>query len=185
MQSIVESLFLIDVVTLMALLFGAVWSVAYPAKQIWPPPGRRAWQYRLTWACFLLVFALNAALLILDWNSWLFGDDLRLVVGIPLALIGALLVSWGVASLGAGNTSGLKEGFVSAGPYRFTRNPQYLGDMILFVGLSVIANSLYLWIAHLLIIIVFAVVPLAEEMWLEDQYGETYVAYKRGTPRFL
>ena len=57
--------------------------------------------------------------------------------------------------------------------------------MILFVGLSVIANSLYLWITHLLIIIVFAVALLAEEMWLEDQYGETYVQYKRGTSRFL
>ena len=100
-------------------------------------------------------------------------------------MIGALLVSWGVASLGSGNTSGIREGFVSSGPYRFTRNPQYLGDMILFVGLSVIANSLYLWIAHLLIIIVFAVAPLAEEVWLEDQYGEIYLGYKRGTSRFL
>ena len=185
MQSIVESLFLADVVILMVLLFGAVWSVAYPVKRIWPPPGRRSWQYRLTWAGFLLVFALNAALLVLDWNSWLFEDDLRLVVGIPLALIGALLVSWGVASLGAVNTSGLKDGFVSSGPYRFIRNPQYLGDMILFVGISVIANSLFLWITHLLITMVFAVAPFAEEIWLEDQYGETYVDYRRGTSRFL
>jgi len=128
---------------------------------------------------------LNAVLLVLDWNSWLFDYDLRLVIGIPFALIGTLLVSWGVTSLGAGNTSGLKDGLVSSGPYRFTRNPQYLGDMILFVGLSVIANSLYLWITHLLITIIFAVAPLAEEIWLEDQYGETYVQYKRGTSRFL
>ncbi len=185
LEPIVNLLFVADVLILIVLLIGTVWSVAYPAKRIWPPPTRGSWQYRLTWACFYLVFALNAALLILDWNSWLFENNLRLIVGIPLALIGALLVSWGVATLGARNSSGLKGGFVSSGPYRFTRNPQYLGDMILFVGLSVIANSLYLWITHVLLIIVFAVVPLAEETWLEDQYGEPYIKYKRASSRFL
>ncbi len=185
MLSIVNLLFVPDVLILTVLLIGAMWSVAYPAKRVWPPPGSGSWQYRLTWASFYLVFALNAALLILDWNSWLFETNLRLIVGIPLALIGALLVSWGVATLGAKSTSGLKGGLVSSGPYRFTRNPQYLGDMILFVGLSLIANSLYLWITHVLIIIVFVVTPLAEETWLEDQYGETFIEYRRGISRFL
>ncbi len=178
-------LFVADVLILVVLLIGAVWSVVYPAKRIWPPPGRGSWQHRLTWACFYLVFALNAALLIFDWNSWLFENNLRLIVGIPLALIGALLVSWGVVALGVKNSFGLKGGFVSSGPYRFTRNPQYLGDIFLFVGLSVIANSPYLWITHVLFIIALAVFPLAEETWLEDQYGEPYIEYKRGTSRFL
>ncbi len=128
MLSIVNLLFVPDVLILTVLLIGTMWSVAYPAKRIWPPPGSRSWQYRLTWASFYLVFALNAALLILDWNSWLFETNLRLIVGIPLALIGALLVSWGVATLGARNTSGLTGGLVSSGPYRFTRNPQYSGS---------------------------------------------------------
>jgi protein-S-isoprenylcysteine O-methyltransferase Ste14 len=185
MQSHVELLFALDVGILIALVIGTIWSVAFPAKRIWPPPGRRSWQHRLAWIGFYLVFTMNAALVVLDWNSWLFESNLRFIVGVPLALTGALLVSWGVASLGAGNTSGLKEGFVSSGPYRFTRNPQYLGDMILFVGLSVIANSLFLWITHILMIIVFAITPLAEEIWLEEQYGEPYIEYKRGTSRFL
>ncbi len=185
MQGLVDLLFIADVAILMALVSGAVWSVAFPAKRIWPPPGKGSWQSRLTWACFYLVFALNAGLLIVDWNSWVFESDLRFVIGVPLALIGALLVSWSVATLGTRNTSGLKDGFVSSGPYTFTRNPQYLGDMILFVGLSLIANSLYLWVTHVLTIMVFAVTPLAEETWLEDQYGEEYTEYKRGTSRFL
>jgi protein-S-isoprenylcysteine O-methyltransferase Ste14 len=99
--------------------------------------------------------------------------------------MGALLVVWGITTLRMQNTSGLKDRFVASGPYAFTRNPQYLGDMILFVGLSLIANSLYLWITHALTIMVFAVVPLTEELWLEEQYGEEYVQYKRGTSRFL
>lgn len=60
--------------------------------------------------------------------------------------------------------------FKSADPYRFTRNPLYLGEMALFLGLSVIGNSLlYLWIAHALLILVFVVTPLAEEIWLEER----------------
>ncbi len=94
-------------------------------------------------------------------------------------------MSWGVVTLGVRNISGLKDAFNTSGPYRFTRNPQYLGDLILFVGLSLIANSNHLWITHILLILVFVIKPLAEETWLEDQYGETYRSYKRDTVRFL
>ncbi len=75
-------------------------------------------------------------------------------------------------------------GFVASGPYRFTRNPQYLGDNILFVGVSIIANSLLLWIAHALPILVFFMAPLTEERWLEDQYGQAYREYRRKIRRF-
>jgi protein-S-isoprenylcysteine O-methyltransferase Ste14 len=169
----------------MVLLVGAVWSVALPARRIWPPPQKHSWQYVLTWVCFYSVFALNTALFVLDWNTWIFSSELRLIIGVPFALIGGLLVGWGIATLGVRNTAGLRERFVSSGPYRFTRNPQYLGDMVLFVGLSTIANSPFLWVTHALIILVFAVTPLAEEPWLEDQYGDVYKEYRRDTSRFL
>jgi len=88
-------------------------------------------------------------------------------------------------TLGRANTSGLSEGFVRSGPYRFTRNPQYLGDIALFIGLSLIANSLYLWVTHGLLILVFILTPLAEESWLEEQYGQPYRDYRRDTPSWL
>ena len=36
---------------------------------------------------------------------------------------------------------GLKDGFLPAGPYRFPRNPQYVGNTVLFLGLCIIASS--------------------------------------------
>ena len=38
---------------------------------------------------------------------------------------------------------------------------------------------------HLLLALVFAVVPLAEERWLEEQYGEKYREYRGKVRRFL
>jgi protein-S-isoprenylcysteine O-methyltransferase Ste14 len=134
---------------------------------------------------FYLALALNVSLLVLDWNIWIISKPVRFFVGIPVLVIGSLLVSWGFATLGIKNTSGIKNEFVIIGPYRSTRNPQYLGDVILFAGITLLSNSLYLTIVHVLGEIVFLITPLAEEEWLEQQYGERYIQYKKATPRFL
>ncbi len=180
-----DLVFAVDLAALIVLLAGTCWSIARPRRRLWPPPGRRSWQYAATWVCFAVAFVGNAALIVLDWNTGLLRGSLRFALGVPLVVVGALGVGWGVATLGAGNTSGLRQGFVRAGPYRFTRNPQYLGDTLLFLGLSFVADSRYLWVTHALLILVFVLAPLAEEVWLEEQYGEPYRAYRRETPRFL
>ena len=178
-------LFGVAVVILIAQLAGAVWSVVVPDRRLWPPPGRGSWPHLLTWAGFWTVIGINVLLLLMYWNSWVFQSPLRFIIGVPLVMLGGLLAGWGVVTVGWKNTSGLKGGFVSTGPYRFTRNPQYLGDIVCFVGVSVIANSLWLWMTHLLLAVVFVVVPLAEELWLEEQYGDAYREYRSRVPRFL
>ena len=185
MSTVTQVLFTIDLIVLSALLGGAFWSVAFPNRRIWPPPRACSWQHVLTWTCFCTVFALNSTILVLDWNSWILTSGTRFIVGVPLAVAGGVLVTWGVVALGVRNTSGLKVGLVFSGPYRVTRNPQYLGDILLFLGLSVIVNSLFLWIAHGLLSIVFLIAPMAEEPWLEKEYGDAYRKYKRRTARFL
>ena len=178
-------LFGIAVIILIALLVGTIWSVAVPDRRIWPPPGRRSWQYSLYWASFYAVTGINILLLFMCWNSWVFQSPLRFVAGIPLVLLGGGLALWGIATLGLENSRGLRGRFIPAGPYRFTRNPQYLGDIVLFVGICLIANSLFLWVTHLLIALVFLCAPMAEEQWLEEKYGDAYRKYRRRVRRFL
>lgn len=180
-----ESIFYVDVAINGILLFGILWSIALPEKRIWPPAQDRLWQYRLTWGLFYLIFISNALLVLLDWNTWILPDEVRFLLGAPLIVAGALLVSWAVITLGIKNTSGLRAGFIFSGPYRYTRNPQYLGDTLLFTGISLVSNSLYVLLVHLLMILVFVFTPFTEEAWLEKQYGEEYRRYKRNTPRFL
>jgi len=184
-KSVKGILFILDLVVHYVLLFGIVWSVAIPKKRIWPPPKNRSWQRTITWIFFYSAFILNGLFILLDWNTWLFTHNFRFFLGIPIAVIGSLLVSWGVVTLGTKNTSGLKDGFILKGPYKFTRNPQYLGDMLLFVGVILISNSLYVLIMNVLLMLIFAITPLAEEVWLEEVYGEKYKKYKKITARFL
>ena len=185
MVNLKESIFLVDVVINYILLIGVIWSVVFPEKRIWPPPKKWSWQFSTTWAFFLIAFILNALLIVLDWNTWVIPYEFRFLIGVPITIVGALLTTWGIATLGAKNTYGLKNGFRLGGPYRYTRNPQYLGDIILFIGISLISNSLYVSVVHLLMVLVFLITPFTEEVWLEKQYGGEYRNYKSGTARFL
>lgn len=185
MVGIKESIFIVDVVANYVMLFGLVWSIVLPAKRIWPPPQKKSWQYLVTWGLFYIAFTCNIILLVLDWNTWGIPYEIRFFIGVPVLIIGVLLVTWGIATLGIKNTYGLRDRFILDGPYRYTRNPQYLGDTFFFIGISLITNSLYLLVVHLLMILIFLLAPFAEEVWLEKQYGEEYRKYKRDTARFL
>ena len=63
--------------------------------------------------------------------------------------------------------------------------PAVCGRHRLLRGVSVLANSVLLWITHLLLCLWFVIEPLAEEPWLEEQYGDAYREYRRRVPRFL
>ncbi len=75
---------------------------------------------------------------------------------------------------------------VTGGPYRFTRNPMYVGFTLMYVGISAWANAL------LPILLLPAVqhvmrrgVIEREERYLERKFGDEYIEYKVGTPRWL
>jgi protein-S-isoprenylcysteine O-methyltransferase Ste14 len=161
-----------------------IWSIIRPENRFWPP-GDSRWKLILAWGVFYLAAGIALALIVLDWNSWGIPAAIRFGIGIPLALVGGGLVSWGIITLGLENTHGRRGGFITGGPYRFTRNPQYLGDIVLLTGLMLIANSVAVIVINLLIILSFILMPFAEEIWLEEQYGEAYLQFKARTPRFL
>lgn len=167
-----------------ALLWGAVWCIAFPDRRIYPMARPDGWYYAM-WGLFGFVFASNLLFVVLDWNAGLWPSPLRFWLAVPLALLGAALVTWGMVTLGAKRTSGLAEGLIAEGPYLMTRNPQYVGDLLLFVGIAVLANSGVVMVTHLLTAGVLLLAPFAEEPWLEDEYGEAYVAYRRRVPRYL
>jgi protein-S-isoprenylcysteine O-methyltransferase Ste14 len=141
--------------------------------------------YVVMWLLFGFIFFSNFVFLLVDWSSGPWSGGLRFWLAGPLVCVGGGLVLWGMSLLGARRTSGLPEGLVAEGPYLLTRNPQYVGDLLLFVGVAIAANSAVVMVTQLLTAFVLLLAPFAEEPWLEEQYGDDYRRYRREVPRYL
>ena len=181
----IEKLFQVNLIVHYLMLGGTVFSIIQPTSRIWPPPKQQSWQFYGTWILFYSGAVLTTVLALFTWNTWVVSSEIRFLIGVPLALLGGAFVSWGIFSLGIKNTHGTANGFVEHGAYQFTRNPQYLGDIVLFIGLLMVVNSLYVTILLLLQAIIFVITPFSEELWLKEQYGNKYTEYKNRTSRFL
>jgi hypothetical protein len=88
-------------------------SLARPDARVWPPPGRRSWQFRVVWGLTLVSTAGIVLTGILDWNNGSLDFFLRLPVGSTLALGGLLFARSGMTTLGTHATLGL-EGTLAA-----------------------------------------------------------------------
>jgi protein-S-isoprenylcysteine O-methyltransferase Ste14 len=75
---------------------------------------------------------------------------------------------------------------VAAGPYRFTRNPMYLGMTLTVAGLGLVADVGWLLVSALAAALVVdrAVIP-REEAYLERRFGAAWLDYRRRVRRWL
>ena len=75
---------------------------------------------------------------------------------------------------------------VDTGPYRFTRNPIYLGMMLGQVGLAIAFDSLWLLVTLVPFVLVIRYGVVArEEAYLERKFGEVYRRYRAHVRRWL
>jgi len=109
-----------------------------------------------------------------------------IVAGALMAGVGAGLRVWGTAYLGhATMQHGQMQGgaLLADGPYRFVRNPLYLGSWCLFAAMSLIMPVSGAVFAMVLISIFQMRLIVGEEAFLRGQLGEPYEAYLRAVPR--
>jgi protein-S-isoprenylcysteine O-methyltransferase Ste14 len=79
---------------------------------------------------------------------------------------------------------GLKGKLITHGPYKYSRNPQYLGDILIFLGIVLISNSLLTLITGIFGILWNILTPFAEEPWLLERFGKVYEDYCKKVRRF-
>jgi protein-S-isoprenylcysteine O-methyltransferase Ste14 len=73
----------------------------------------------------------------------------------------------------------------TSGPYRYVRNPIYLGSFIFIIALALLAaNGLLLAPALVLVMIIYRQIPNEEAMLLR-RFGESYRRYCERTPRLM
>jgi protein-S-isoprenylcysteine O-methyltransferase Ste14 len=102
-----------------------------------------------------------------------------LAFGAGLVVVGLFLRGWASGHLQK------NEQLATTGPYAYTRNPLYLGSLILAVGFAVAARS---WWIVLIFAIMFLAIYLpvirAEEEYLAQRFPE-FSAYAREVPRLI
>jgi protein-S-isoprenylcysteine O-methyltransferase Ste14 len=163
------------------LLFG----IFVPSKRIWPPASLATWQGILMNFLFLASSLGILAMGIVDWrnlNEWGF---LRLAAGVPFWLSGLAFSAWSISIMGLKRTAGVAADLAQIGPYRRSRNPQYLGFASALLGWVLISGSALTLTAALAGWFTLWLVPCAEEPWLRERYGGEYDRYRDQVPRWL
>ena len=124
------------------------------------------------------------------FHSPAFPRPLGWVVGGVLVLAGAaLIMSFGVAFGRAHTPIDPREtptAIVSTGPYRFTRNPAYLGFALIYAGLTLVVGALWPLLTLIpTLVAVDRLVIAREERYLEAKFGEEYIGYKSRVRRWV
>jgi len=162
-----------------------LWSIARPERRVWPPDHATAAIKFRVWFMTVLIFAAAFFLGLLDWNRFDWPASIRWGIGLPLIIIGNTVVWRGVHKIGMAATSGEASGLKTDGLYSWSRNPQYVADMVILIGWGILATSL--WTLPILAIglAVLLVAPFAEEPWLEKNYGQNYRDYMARVRRYF
>ena len=75
---------------------------------------------------------------------------------------------------------------VTSGPYRYFRNPIYLGEVLMLLGLAeVTQNVWYVAAAALFGVLVTVLQIVPEERHLAARFGEAYETYRQRTRRWI
>jgi protein-S-isoprenylcysteine O-methyltransferase Ste14 len=157
------------------------------AWKIWPAPPVGSLKSFAFWTLFR---TLNVTVLALAIEQ-----VVALTTAAPLApvRIGSAVISiaafaaylYALWALGRAATYCQASGLATEGVYRWARNPQYATAIIAFGTLGLAAYS---WKATALaaaLVLVYALMAIAEEGWLEARYGRVYVEYRAEVPRFF
>ncbi len=102
-----------------------------------------------------------------------------LAAGLPLALLGEALRIW--ASGHIEKTRCLATG----GPYAHSRNPIYIGSLLIALGTAIACASV--WVVWAVAVYFFAFYPSVmreEESFLADRFPAEYAAWAAAVPRF-
>jgi protein-S-isoprenylcysteine O-methyltransferase Ste14 len=75
---------------------------------------------------------------------------------------------------------------VTTGPYRVTRNPMYLGLVLILAGLATMFGTVSPWLPiPFFVWILYSNFIKGEERFLEELFGQRYLAYKSRVRRWL
>jgi protein-S-isoprenylcysteine O-methyltransferase Ste14 len=151
----------------------------------WWPPGDTTPAYYCHWT---LVAIFNGSLIttaVLSWGEWGQVGTVGLAGGCILAGLGTAMFVWAGRTMRSAETMGVTGDLYTAGPYAYTRNPQYLGMIVGVSGFAIVADSALVAALAATHVGWVLLLPRAEEPHLRAEFGEAYERYVARVPRFL
>lgn len=114
-----------------------------------------------------------------------------LAAGAVFVVLGELLRFWGVSYAGSETRTTGKPGasqLVTQGPFAYLRNPLYIGNILMYFGISIMSNSLFPFLQIISIVYFtfqYYYIILEEEAFLREKFKEKYLDYFNSVNRFL
>ncbi len=134
-------------------------------------------------------FALSVAALIAAAALAAASDIDRTIPAAIIALTGAAIVIVAQVQMGRAWRVGVREGdaplFVSHGLFRFSRNPIFVGMMLVGLAAALVSDAWWSWAALAVFVASCAVQVRIEEAHLEASFGQPYREFRTSVPRWL
>ncbi|MBI5379018.1 MAG: isoprenylcysteine carboxylmethyltransferase family protein [Nitrospirae bacterium] len=140
----------------------------------------------LIYAVAFGVALLLHALVPLRVGSW----PMRVLGGTLLIAAGILLARGAFRTMGLAGTSANPYAsatvLVTQGPFRWTRNPLYLAQTFLYIGMAMALNTFWplVWLPAVLLVMRYGVIE-REERYLDTRFGAAYRAYRSTVRRWI
>lgn len=111
-------------------------------------------------------------------------------IGWTIALLGLALSLWGIATFHQAHTTMFPferaNALVERGPYRFTRNPMYVGGAVSYLGIAIAMNVVWpILLLPLVLWSLYSFVIRIEEKYLGELFGDAYTDYRRRVRRWI
>ncbi|MHC1739797.1 MAG: isoprenylcysteine carboxylmethyltransferase family protein [Anaerolineaceae bacterium] len=143
------------------------------------------WLYGLITVGYALSFSIGATKIgrIHDWN-------LFFVVGMSLFVIGLMIRIQSILTLKQFFTYSVakveNQKIIETGMYKFLRHPGYLGQLIIFLGISIsISNWLSMLAMMIPVVVGYAYRISVEEKFMLEQFGPNYLDYQKRTKKIV
>ena len=150
------------------------------------------------WAPWVGAFDLGRRISTLEWLaleisraglfSFTVATPVVIVLGSLSAALGAIFRIWGAAYLGYATVhdAEMQAGpLMAAGPYRYVRNPLYIGAWFMMVAISLLMPPTGALFVMVLVSVFYMRTIFSEEAFLATQLGEPYREYLRAVPRLI
>lgn len=113
-----------------------------------------------------------------------------MVIGLIVTVAGQLIrgITIGLAYIIRGGKEGKvhAEELVTGGIFNHCRNPLYVGNILMLLGVGILSNSLiYLAVFIPFFLFVYQAIVLAEENFLRNKFGQAYINYCNRVNRWL